>query len=132
MSATLGILLLLMLTLPSAVWEPDSLAICQDIGCVTTINVECTTLGSYPALQITYQNNADGRVMAITFDVIRNSTDGVVMYYSTATTSIGAGAVGFAFPIEYGLPHGNYSETIITTGDDGAEISPMTSIQCAV
>lgn len=70
-------------------------------------------------------------LVLVIFDAVHNSTDYTVLY-STATISIGGGSSGLAYPVVYGLPYGNYSETIFTTSFGGTEVSPVTSMRCVI
>jgi hypothetical protein len=82
------------------------------------------TLG--PVDTVSYSNHLSVSVPGIVFMVLRNNSSQMV-YYTTATMTIGSGAILAAALVEFGLPAGTYNATFFAVSYSGVAISGSTS-----
>jgi hypothetical protein len=137
MRALFGVLVLGLVFLAST--PPNVLGqagtVCATRDCAFPVGATCIMLGAYPAVYIQYGPTGlnGGSMTLIVFDVVRNSANQTVLT-STATMILSAssGASDSAYPVVYGLPHGNYSETLFADATIGTTVSPNTSLNCTL
>lgn len=98
------------------------------------IQERAPTFGSFGALQsiaISYTNAANGGSIGIVFGVFHNYA-GQTVGSSTATVMLPAGGNGTAQIVEFGLPAGAYSTTLLVVSPSGLALSAATEMSITV
>lgn len=90
-----------------------------------------TTVAGNPALSITYTNTLSTSITAFSFAVVTNSL-GQIVYYTTASLSLSAGATGTAYLVLAGLPSGTYTVSIYAISSNNIVVSTTTSASVTI